>query len=127
MSLAWAVRDASNRLPHIRHRRRQAAVDRDRLTIHIGRLVAGEEQSHRRQFMRLAGALQGIELADLVLRAALLGAVEYRLGLHQADDAGLARAVRMPAGAGLQACDRSGADDGAKTLLDHVRYGIFDR
>src|SRR6266436_3005029 len=66
-----------NRLPRIRHRRREAAVDRDRLTVDVGRLVAGEEQSHRRQFVRLARALQGIELADLAVGAALLGIVEY--------------------------------------------------
>src|SRR5712691_11696582 len=76
-----------NRLARIRHRCRQAAIDRDRLSVDIGRIVAGEEQSHRRQFMRLAGALQGIELADLAVGAALLGIVEDRFchpGLDQA-------------------------------------------
>src|ERR1700682_2903102 len=46
-----------NRLARIWHRRRQAAIDRDRLSVDVGGVVAGEKQSHRRQFMRLAGAL----------------------------------------------------------------------
>ncbi len=47
--------DYLNRLACIRHRGGEAAIDRDRLSVDIGRIVAGEEQSHRRQFMRLAG------------------------------------------------------------------------
>src|SRR5690349_19936067 len=68
-----------NRLARIRHRRRQAAIHRNRLAVDVARLVARQEQSHRREFMRLAGALERIELADLVLGAALLGAVEHGL------------------------------------------------
>src|SRR5712691_8881491 len=141
-----------NRLPRIWHRRGEAAVDGECLAVDIGRLVARKEQAHRRDLVRLAGALQGIELADLVLRAALLGAVEHRLGhagldqartyrvdadagarerigrgLHQGDDAGLARRIRMSAGAGLQARDGGGADDRAGLLLDHVRHDMFHR
>src|SRR5882762_6626170 len=56
-----------NRFPRIRHRRRQPAVDRDRLAVDIGRIVARQKQSHRREFVGLAGALQRIELPDLVL------------------------------------------------------------
>ena len=79
LPLGWAViavRNAAasslNRFPRIRHRRGEAAIDRDRLAVDIGRLVAGEKQSHRREFVRLAGALQRIELADLAVGAALL-------------------------------------------------------
>jgi hypothetical protein len=46
-----------NRLARIRHRGRQAAVDRERLAIDVGRVVAGEKQFHRRDLVRLAGAL----------------------------------------------------------------------
>src|SRR5712691_46837 len=141
-----------NRFPRVRHRRGEAAVDGECLAVDIGRLVACEEQAHRRDLVRLAGALQGIELTDLVLRAALLGAVEHRLGhagldqartdrvdadagagerigrgLHQRDDAGLARRIRMAAGARLQARDGGGADDRAGLLLDHVRHDMFHR
>src|SRR6185312_1713459 len=109
-----------NRPSRIRHRRGEAAIDGERLAVNVGRLVAREEQRHRRDLVRLAGALQGIELADLVGSTALLGAVEHRLGhagldqarayrvdahagagkrigggLHQADDAGLARGIGM--------------------------------
>jgi hypothetical protein len=38
-----------NRLARIWHRRRQAAIDRDRLSVDVGGVVAGEKQSHRRQ------------------------------------------------------------------------------
>src|SRR6202048_4292081 len=87
---ASAVR-RSNRLPRIRHRRGEAAIDRDRLAVDIGGVVAGEKKSHRREFMRLAGALQRIELADLVLGAALLGAIEYRFCHAGFDQAGTHR------------------------------------
>ena len=60
----------SNRLPRIRHRRGETAIHRDRLAVDVGCLDAGKKQSHRGEFMRLAGALQRIELADLVLCAA---------------------------------------------------------
>src|SRR5258707_11834639 len=80
-----------NRLPRIRHRRGEAAVDRDRLAVDVGGVVARKEQSHRRELVRLAGALQRIELADLVLRAAFLGAVEHRLGHPCFDQAGADR------------------------------------
>src|ERR1700691_4338856 len=72
-------RENLNRFPRIRHRRRETTVDRKRLAIHIGRFIACQKQSHRRQFMRLAGALQGIELADLAVGAALARIVEDRL------------------------------------------------
>src|SRR5712671_1555395 len=88
-----------NRLARIRHRGGEATIDRDRLSVDIGRIVAGEKKSHRRQFMRLAGALQRIELADLVLGAALLGAIEHRLGHAGLDQAGTDR-VDAHAGAG---------------------------
>src|SRR5258708_26564480 len=45
--LAMTALNPLNRFPRIRHRRGQAAVDRDRLAVDIGRLVAGEAQSHR--------------------------------------------------------------------------------
>src|SRR2546425_1107433 len=115
--LAMTAFNRLNRFPRIRHRRGQAAIDRDRLAIDIGRFVARKKQSHRGEFMRLARALERIELSDLVLGAALLGIVEDRLGhagfdqagahridahagarerigrdLHEADDAGLAGA-----------------------------------
>src|SRR6267154_4654356 len=85
-----------NRLARIRHRGGEAAVDRDRLSVDIGRIVAGEKQSHRRQFMWLAGALQGIELADLAVGAALPGVVEYRLGHAGLDQAGTHRVDPHP-------------------------------
>ena len=47
-----------NRFSRIRHRGGEAAVDRDGLAVDVGGLVARQEQSHRREFMRLAGALQ---------------------------------------------------------------------
>ena len=53
-----AVLSPLNRLPRIRHRGGEAAVDREGLAVDVGRLVAGKEQSHRRQFVRLAGALR---------------------------------------------------------------------
>src|SRR5438128_1058787 len=139
-----------NRLPRVRHRRGEAAIHRNRLAVDVRRLVAGQKQSHRRQLMRLAGALERIELADLVLGAALLGAIKYRLshagldqaganrvdahagarqrigcGLHETNDAGLAGAVRVTAGAGLQARDRCRADDRAVALPSPVRDGVF--
>src|ERR1700753_4201940 len=77
-----------DRFSRIRHRRREAAVNRDRLSVDVGCLVAGEEQSHRREFVRLPGALQRIELADLVGGTALLGAIEHRLGHAGLDQAG---------------------------------------
>src|ERR1700710_881462 len=135
-AMAMTALNQSNRLPRIRHRRCKPAIDRDRLAVDVGGVVARQEQAHRREFMRLAGALQRIELADLVLRAAFLGAVEHWLGhagldqagadrvdahagagqrigggLNETDDAGLAGAVGMSAGAGLEARDRRGADD----------------
>src|SRR5258708_32999242 len=60
--------DELNRLSRIRHRGGEAAVDRDRLSVDIGRIVAGEKKSHCRELMRLAGALERIELADLFVR-----------------------------------------------------------
>src|SRR6267142_7179747 len=72
--------DYLNRLARIRHRGGEAAIDRDRLAIDVGRIIAGEKQSHRRQFVRLAGALERVELADLAVGAALLGIVEDRFG-----------------------------------------------
>src|ERR1700756_2358347 len=89
----------SNWLPRIRHRGREAAVDRKRLAVDVGRLVARQKQSHRRDLVRLAGALQRIELADLVLGAAILGAVEDRLGHAGLDQAG-ADGIDAYAGAG---------------------------
>ena len=56
-----------NRLPRIRHRRRQTAIHRNCLSIHIRRFIARQKQPHRRELVRLAGARQRIELADLVL------------------------------------------------------------
>src|SRR4051812_2405221 len=72
----WDTSAVLNRFPRIRHRRREAAVDRERLAIDIRRFVAGQKQTHRRELVWLAGALERVELADLVLGAALLGAVE---------------------------------------------------
>src|SRR3569833_3906148 len=88
---------ASDWPARIRHRRSEAAVDRDRLAVDIRGVVAREEKAHRREFVRLAGTLQRIELADLVLGAALLGAVEHRLGHAGFDEA---RAHRVDAYAG---------------------------
>src|SRR6516162_2882394 len=127
-----------HRLPRIWHRGRKAAVDGERLAVDIRRLVACEEQAHRGDLVRLAGALQGIELADLVRGAALGRTVEDRLGhagldqartdrvdahagagerigrgLHQADDTRLARGVGVAARARFQPRDRCGADDRA--------------
>src|SRR5207253_9110342 len=94
--LRFARNDELDRLARIRHRGREAAVDRDRLAVDIGGVVAGEEQSHRSEFVRLAGALQRIELADLVLGAALLGAVEHWLGHAGFDQAGAYRVDAHP-------------------------------
>src|SRR3954453_13366263 len=85
------ARSSLNRLPRIWHRRGKAAVDRDRLAVDVGGVVASEEQSNRRELVRLAEPLQGIELADLVLGYALLGAVEHRLGHTGFDQAGAYR------------------------------------
>src|SRR5882672_12105929 len=89
--LAMTAPNQSDRPPRIRHRRGEAAVDRDRLAVDVGGVVARKEQAHRREFVRLAGALQRIELADLVLGAAFLGAVEHRLGHAGLDQAGADR------------------------------------
>src|SRR5262249_50755530 len=88
-----------NRLTRIRHRRSEAAVYRNRLAVDVTRLVARQEQSHRREFVRLSRTLERVELADLVLRAALLGAVEHWLGHAGLDQAGADR-VDAHAGAG---------------------------
>src|SRR6266403_897776 len=87
----WRTAPNSNRLSRIRHRGGEAAVDRDRLSVDIGRIVAGEKKSHCRELMRLAGALERVELADLVVGAALLGIVEDRLGHAGFDQAGTHR------------------------------------
>jgi hypothetical protein len=52
-----------NRLARIWHRRRQAAIDRDRLSVDVGGVVAGEKQSHRRQpAWRIGRAYSAISL-----------------------------------------------------------------
>src|SRR6516162_2306693 len=66
----------SNRLACVRHRRSEAAIDRKCLTVDVGRFVARQEQSHRRNLLGLARALQRIELTDLVMRSAILRTVE---------------------------------------------------
>src|ERR1700722_18845780 len=40
-----------NRFSRVWHRGGEAAIDRERLAVDIGRLVAGEEQSHRRDLV----------------------------------------------------------------------------
>src|SRR6516165_2009186 len=140
------------RLARVRHRCSEATIDGKRLTVDVGRLVAGEKERHRRNLVRLARALQRVELPDLVGCAALFGAVEHRLGhagldqagtyrvdayagagqrvggdLHQADDAGLARTIGVTAGARLQARHRCGADDRAGTLPGHVGNRMLHR
>src|SRR5436190_5373142 len=80
-----------NRFAGIWHRGGEAAVDRDRLSVDIGRIIAGEEQSHCRELMRLAGALERVELTDLLVGAALPGIVEDRLGHAGFDQAGTHR------------------------------------
>src|SRR6185437_5606091 len=74
------TRRISNRLARIRHGSGETAVDGDGLAVDVGCFVACQKQSHRGEFVRLAGALERIELADLVGGAALLGAVEHRFG-----------------------------------------------
>src|SRR5579883_2987395 len=146
-----STRSELDRLAGIWHGSGKAAIDRNRLAVDIGGLVAEEEQAHRRQLARLAGPLERIELADLALSAAFLGAVENRLGhacfdqagaygidphagarqgigrgLYKADDAGLARGVGVAAGARFQTGNRRGAENGSRTLFDHVRYRMID-
>src|SRR6478609_3609100 len=53
--LAMTIPNQLNRFTRIRHRGRKTAVDRDRLAVDIGSVVAGEEQSHRGEFVRLPG------------------------------------------------------------------------
>src|SRR5580693_5469394 len=50
--------------------------ERESLAVNIGRLVAGEEQRHRRDFLWRTGALQRIELADLMPFAGFAGTVK---------------------------------------------------
>ena len=85
-----------NRLPRIRHRCREAAIHRDRLAVDIGRFVAGEEQSHRGEFVRLAGALQRIELADLAVGAALLARSKIGLVMPVSIRPGHTALIRTP-------------------------------
>src|SRR5712671_5457253 len=61
--LAMTAFNDLDRLPRIRHRRGEAAIDGDRLSVDVGRFVVCQKQSHRGQFVRLAGALQWIELS----------------------------------------------------------------
>src|SRR5262249_48546724 len=52
-----------DRFARIGHGGSEASVDGKCLAIDIGGLVAGEEESHRRDLVRLTGALQWIQLA----------------------------------------------------------------
>lgn len=47
----------SNRFARVGHGGGEAAVHRKRLSVHVGRLVAQQEQAHGRELVRLAGAL----------------------------------------------------------------------
>src|SRR3546814_3243613 len=58
----------------------QAAVDRDRLSIDIARLIARKEKRDIGEFLGLRRAAQGVELAELVRDLLGLGIVEGRLG-----------------------------------------------
>src|ERR1700730_17889843 len=98
-SSAWDSALKSNRLPRIWHRCGQAAIDRDRLAVDVRRLVACQKQSHRRELVRLAGALQGVELADLAVGAARLGVVEDWFG-HAGFDQARTHRVDAHASAG---------------------------
>src|ERR1700679_1359419 len=88
---AIAVRIIGLTSPRHRQRARQPAVHRDRMAVDVGRLVARQEQRGRRDLFGVAIAAQRIELADLVVGAALAGAVEDRLGHAGLDDAGADR------------------------------------
>ena len=85
-----------NRLARIRHRRGEAAIDRDRLAIDVGGFVTGEEQPHRRQLVRLSGALQRIELADLAVGAALLALSKIGLVMPVSISPGHTALMRTP-------------------------------
>src|SRR5690606_40589752 len=62
------------------HRGGEPAVDRQGLPVHVRGLVARQEERGVRDLLGQAVALQRIELAELVGRAAGTGVVEDRLG-----------------------------------------------
>lgn len=61
-----------------RMRAREPAVDRDRLAVHVGGFIARQERGHGGNFFRIAVARERIELPDLLVSAALAGALEDR-------------------------------------------------
>lgn len=128
--------------PRERQRAGKAAINRESLTVDVGRLVACQEQRHGGDFLRRAGALQRVELPDLVLRTTLARSLEDRLGhtgfhqartdrvdahagaeqrggrgLREADDARLARAVGRAARIRAQSRNRRGEDDRIAALF----------
>ncbi len=72
-------------------RARQAAIDGDRLAVDVRCLVAGKEQCHMGDLLRLAIASERVELADLLIGAARTGNVEDRLRHACFDEAGADR------------------------------------
>src|SRR3974390_266007 len=70
-----AYKDGSGRPAALAHgvRRREPAVDHDRLAVDVGAVVRGEEQRRAGDLLRLAAPLQRVEVADPVLRAPLAG------------------------------------------------------
>src|SRR5262249_13452659 len=125
-------------------RARQPAVDRNRLAVHVGTFIARQERGDGSNLLRMTVARERIELTDLLVRAALAGAVEdhlrhagldqpgtdgvdpharaverVRRGLNQADHARLAGAVGIAAGVAAQPADRPGTAHRPPPLLSH--------
>src|SRR3546814_18264741 len=60
------VRSLAQKLARHRVRAGESAVDRDRLSVDIARLIAREEERDIGELLRLRGAAQRIELAELM-------------------------------------------------------------
>jgi hypothetical protein len=130
---------------------RKAPVHRDGLPVHVGGLLAGEEERGRRDLRGQAVPVERVELTDLSLGAACAGELEdgprhpglgeagadgvhadagagerIGRGLDQADHPRLARRVRGAAGVGAKSRHRRRADDGAAALPDHHGRRVLD-
>src|SRR4051812_13590729 len=73
--------------PGERMRAGEAAIDRNRLSINVRGIVAGEEQRHGGNLARHTVASERVELPDLALGATIPGTLEDRAGHSGFDEA----------------------------------------